>query len=330
MQNVDRGITGSSLAGSAILLEIGAEYGIIEFLQKSPVVDAATASRSCGIKESVISAYLDSLSKAGIIEVLDEKAPATYKAGSNFDELINEVGYLSWALRACAPLINNAKEFSENNEEAQLKYPRSGGLVARTSKWMGEKSFYPQPENAIVAMAPKKIVDLGSGSGGFLIRMLRKIPGSIGVGIDLSASATEQAVRAASEAGMSDRLQFVTAPIQILTEDASLIRDADIIHAGFVMHDLLPAEEETLDALLRACCANAIKGTLIIVDAIPVAQSSWEKPFAAAFNHLHNHFMSRKLLSEDEWTEKLFRAGFSNVRVEILDHPGGRMLMASK
>jgi hypothetical protein len=160
--------------------------------------------------------------------------------------------------------------------------------------------------------------------------MLRKIPGSKGVGIDLSASATEQAVRAASEAGMSDRLQFVTAPIQILTEDASLIRDADIIHAGFVMHDLLPAEEETLDALLRACCANAIKGTLIIVDAIPVAQSSWEKPFAAAFNHLHNHFMSRKLLSEDEWTEKLFRAGFSNVRVEILDHPGGRMLMASK
>lgn len=330
MQNVDRGITGSSLAGSAILLEIGAEYGIIETLQNSPVLDAATVSRSSGIKEPVIAAYLDSLSKAGIIEELDKKPTATYRTGNHFDELINEVGYLSWALRACAPLINNAKEFSENNEEAQLKYPRSGGLVARTSKWMGEKSFYPQPENAIVAMAPKKIVDLGSGSGGFLIRMLRKIPGSTGVGIDLSPSATEQAVHAAGEAGMSDRLQFVTAPIQILLTDPSLIRDADIIHAGFVMHDLLPAEEETLDALLRACCANAIKGTLIIVDAIPVAQSNWEKPFAAAFNHLHNHFMSRKLLSEKEWTEKLTRAGFSNVRIEILDHPGGRMLMAIK
>lgn len=330
MQNVDRGITGSSLAGSAILLEIGAEYGIIETLQNSPVLDAATVSRSSGIKEPVIAAYLDSLSKAGIIEELDKKPTATYRTGNHFDELINEVGYLSWALRACAPLINNAKEFSENNEEAQLKYPRSGGLVARTSKWMGEKSFYPQPENAIVAMAPKKIVDLGSGSGGFLIRMLRKIPGSTGVGIDLSPSATEQAVHAASEAGMSDRLQFVTAPIQILVTDPSLIRDADIIHAGFVMHDLLPAEEETLDALLRACCANAIKGTLIIVDAIPVAQSNWEKPFAAAFNHLHNHFMSRKLLSEKEWTEKLTHAGFSNVRIEILDHPGGRMLMASR
>ncbi|MBN8752334.1 MULTISPECIES: class I SAM-dependent methyltransferase [Variovorax] len=330
MQNVDRGITGSSLAGSAILLEIGAEYGIIETLQNSPVLDAATVSRSSGIKEPVIAAYLDSLSKAGIIEELDKKPTATYRTSNHFDELINEVGYLSWALRACAPLINNAKEFSENNEEAQLKYPRSGGLVARTSKWMGEKSFYPQPENAIVAMAPKKIVDLGSGSGGFLIRMLRKIPGSTGIGIDLSPSATEQAVHAASEAGMSDRLQFVTAPIQILVTDPSLIRDADIIHAGFVMHDLLPAEEETLDALLRACCANAIKGTLIIVDAIPVAQSNWEKPFAAAFNHLHNHFMSRKLLSEKEWTEKLTRAGFSNVRIEILDHPGGRMLMASR
>jgi len=71
MQNVDRGITGSSLAGSAILLEIGAEYGIIETLQNSPVLDAATVSRSSGIKEPVIAAYLDSLSKAGIIEELD-------------------------------------------------------------------------------------------------------------------------------------------------------------------------------------------------------------------------------------------------------------------
>lgn len=277
-----------------------------------------------------MAAYLDSLSKAGIIEILNEKAPASYRACSHFDELINEVGYISWALRACAPLINNAKEFAEYNEEAQLKYPRDGGLVARTSKWMGEKSFYPQPEDAIIKLAPKKIVDLGSGSGGFLIRMLKKIPGAKGVGIDLSASATKQAIHAASQAGMSDRLQFVTAPIQVLVEDASLIRDADIIHAGFVMHDLLPAEEKTLDALLCACCAHAIKGTLIIVDAIPVAESNWEKPFAAAFNHLHNHFMSRRLLSENEWTEKLHRAGFKNVRVEGLDHPGGRMLMANK
>ncbi|MFN7569883.1 MAG: class I SAM-dependent methyltransferase [Betaproteobacteria bacterium] len=330
MQNVNSGITGSSLAGSAILLEIGAEYGVIDFLQKCLIVDAAAAARSCGIDESVISAYLDSLSKAGIIEDLGTKAPATYKVGSHFDDLINDVGYIAWALRACAPLINNAKEFAKNNEEAQAKYPRSGGLVARTSKWMGEQSFYPKPENTIVAMAPKKIVDLGSGSGGFLIRMLRKIPGSTGVGIDLSASATEQAVHAASEAGMSDRLQFVTAPIQVLVEDASLIKDADVIHAGFVMHDLLPAEEQTLEALLRACCVYSTKGTMIIVDAIPVASSNWEKPFAAAFNHLHNHFMSRRLLSEEEWTEKLLRAGFTNVLIEVLDHPGGRMLIASK
>lgn len=330
MQNVDREITGSSLAGSAILLEIGAEYGIIDLLRSSGTVDAKTASLSCGIKEPVIAAYLESLAAAGIAERLDTGVETRYRAAPHLEGLINEVGYVSWALRACAPLIDHAREFSQNNEEAQAKYPRSGGLVARTSRWMGERSFYPQPEKAIVKMAPQKIVDLGSGSGGFLIRMLRQIPGCTGLGIDLSASATDQAVQAARAAGMEGRLRFVTAPIQMLVEDASLIHDADVIHAGFVLHDLLPREEETLDSLLRACCVNASRGTLVIVDAIPIAPGRWERSFAAAFNHLHNHFMSRKLLSEQEWCAKLIGAGFADVQVEVLDHPGGRMLTATR
>lgn len=330
MQNVQHNTSGSALAGFAILLEIGAEYGVIELLQSLESVNAKEISQQCGINASVISTYLDSLCLVGLIEIAQENPITTYRACNHFEDVINEVGYLSWALRACAPLIDNARQFAENNEQAQQKYPRSGSLVARTSKWMGGKSFYPHPENAICALSPQKLVDLGSGSGEFLIRMLRKIPQATGVGIDLSTSATQQAQNAAQISGESHRLEFITAPIQTLVHDPSLLDGADVIHAGFVLHDLIPTEVETLDALLLTCRTHAPQGTLVIVDAIPFAQSEWERPFAVAFNYLHNHFMSRMLLSEKAWTQKLNQAGYSQVSIAVLDHPGGRMFIASK
>ena len=52
MQNVDRGITGSSLAGSAIILEIGSEYGVIELRAKTNGPRSCTVQdlRTCGSK----------------------------------------------------------------------------------------------------------------------------------------------------------------------------------------------------------------------------------------------------------------------------------------
>lgn len=328
MQNVDRP-TGSSLAGAAILLEIGAAYGIVDFIRHSNGFDVAALAERSGIGEPVIADYVDAMREAGLVTLAKAGERDIYRPADDFPDVVNDVGYLSWALLACAPLIVNAREFAADNALAQARHPRDGGLVARTSKWMGELSFYPQPERAILKLRPKKIVDLGSGSGGFLIRMLHQLDGARGVGVDLSATATEQAKQAAEANGFAGRLEFLHRPIQSLVDDPAPLKGADVVHAGFVMHDLLPAEERTLDALLETCREHASSGTVVIVDAVPLAPDRWERSFAAAFNHLHRNFMSRRLLSEDAWREKFEQAGFGNVVVETLGHPGGRMILGS-
>jgi SAM-dependent methyltransferase len=229
---------------------------------------------------------------------------------------------------SCAPLISNAPSFFQDFTSSVQTYVRDGEHVARTSKWMGELDFYPQAERAIISSRPKKIVDLGAGTCGLLIRCLKKLPNAKGVGIDINSSACSKARSIIKEAKLSDRLSVIEAPIQSLLENPAPLEAADIIHAGFVFHDLMPDEEETLDALLKTFCEKAPNGMLVVVDAVPYAQNAGEQAFSAAFTFLHNHFMGRQLMTEEQWKAKLSAAGYNLIQVERLGISGGRIFTA--
>ena len=133
---------------------------------------------------------------------------------------------------------------------------------------------------------------------------------------------------AAAGAGLEPRLDIIESPIQALADDPSPLTGADVIHAGFVLHDLMPDDEPALDRLLAACREASPKATLIVVDAVPFAKDEQERLFSAAFSYLHHGFMGRELQSEIAWSERLARAGFGAVEVSKLGIPGGRLFLA--
>lgn len=330
MENALKDTSGSTLAGAAILLELAAEYGIFDRLRDRDGIDAAALAGSGCLSEGQAEHYLKALASAGLMTASGSAASTRYRPADDLDDIINHVGYLSWGLRACNPLIENAGAFAASMPDAMPRYPRSGRLVARTSRWMGEQSFYPQAEHAIISLRPRRIVDLGAGSAGLLIRCLGQLPAdSQGVAVDISPAACEQARAAAQEAGMAGRITVVESPIQRLAEDPTPMQGADVIHAGFVFHDLMPDDEAVLDALLVACRQAAGSGTLLVVDAVPYAAATHERSFSAAFTFLHEAFMGRVLQTEDQWRRRLLKAGFANVRIEPLGIPGGRLFAAS-
>ena len=327
--NAHNGLNGSAqtLAGKAILLEIGAKLGLIDPLLSQDEISVAKVAGDSGVAETFVSAYYSALTHAGL--ATPSAGGAThYSASRDLQESINDVGYILWGVMSCAPLISNAAPFSRDMASAVQLYHRDGEHVARTSKWMGERDFYPQAESAIISSQPKKIVDLGSGTCGLLIRCLRKLPGARGVGIDINGDACAKAQSAIEQAGLGDRISVIHAPIQSLVDDPSPLEGAEIIHGGFVFHDLMPDEEETLDALLRTFRVNAPGGMVVVVDAVPYAQNPGEHAFSAAFTFLHNHFMGRKLMTEEEWRAKLAAAGYNKVEVSHLGIPGGRIFTA--
>lgn len=327
--SVDSQLTAASLAGVAILLEIGAEYKVIDTLRNQGPISVSSAAKDSQLSESVIARYFDALTSAGLLERdTTDNSGHTYRGSQLLPKAIHDVGYISWGLRACQPLIENARKFATDGSVAQETYQRDGHLIARTSQWMGEQSFYPQAEQAILTLRPNRFVDLGCGSARLLIKILQQIPEATGVGVDMSAKACADARVAALRAGVADRLEIIESPIQALAADPTPLKNAEAIHAGFVFHDLMPNEEKTLDALLSACATASPKSTLFVVDAVPFAKADSERMFSAAFSYLHHGFMGRQLQSEVAWSERLAKAGFMNTEIQKLGIPGGRLFAA--
>jgi len=323
-------LSAPSLTGAAILLEIGSEYGLIDLLrQSSRTISVGEAALHSGLSPAAITQYFEALVSAGLLErVARGQTSGTYQGTSALNRAIHDVGYLSWGLRACQPLIANARRFAVDPRQAQQAHQRDGGLVARTSQWMGEQSFYPHAEEAILALRPRHFVDLGCGSARLLVKILQRLPEAYGTGIDISAKACADARHAAAEADLGERLRIIESPIQALADDPSPLAGADVIHAGFVLHDLMPDDEPVLDRLLAACRNAAPGATLVAVDAVPFARDEQERMFSAAFSYLHHGFMGRELQSEMAWSERLARAGFGAVEISKLGIPGGRLFLA--
>jgi SAM-dependent methyltransferase len=328
MTTVENNKVAQTLAGRAVLLEVGARLGVLDPLLARPEVSVAEVAKECGVKRSLVNAYYEALSKVGLTEARGAgNDDARFAGSAGLPAAINDAGYILWGVMSCAPLLANARRFADDMHAAADTYHRDGEHVARTSKWMGEQDFYPHAERAILAARPRKIVDLGAGTCGLLIRCLNQLPEAVGVGIDMNHDACVEARAIVDKAGMGKRIGVIEAPIQKLIEDPTPLEGADVIHAGFVFHDLMPDEEKTLDALLKVCRQRA-RGTLIVVDAIPYGQIGGEEAFSACFTFLHHHFMARRLQPESEWTNRLTAAGYESVEVSRLGISGGRIFTA--
>lgn len=318
-----------ALTGRAMLLEIGAKTGILDPLLSKEEISVAEVAKSSGVPEGFVSGYYTALAHAGLAKACTKSSNGThFSAAPDLHQSINDAGYLVWGLMSCAPLIAHAQAFSLDLSSSAEAHLRDGEHVARTSKWMGESDFYPHAENAILAARPGKIVDLGSGTCSLLMRCLQKLPEAKGVGIDINADACEKARIAIHNAEMDKRISVIRAPIQSLVQTPAPLQGADVIHAGFVFHDLMPDEETTLDALLLTFRKTAPRGMLIIVDAVPYAHGVGEDAFSAAFTFLHSHFMARQFLTEDGWKTKLSKAGYDTVAISRLGISGGRIFTA--
>lgn len=319
------------LAGKAILFEIGARAGILDLIESKSNFTINELSKNLRIGDDFLVTYLETLESLNLLtkDTSSDSHDVVYSKSAVYAVEKNKIGYIAWGMISCAPLIENAAAFTRDFDTAVKRYHRCGEHVAQTSKWMGEKDFYPHAENAILKLQPKKMVDLGSGTCGLLIRLAKKINGLKGVGVDISRDACEMAKVAVKQADFENQIDVIESSIQDLIANENVFLNADVIHAGFVFHDLLPDEEDTLNLLLKTICNTAPKATLIVVDAVPFSQNIHERAFSGAFTFLHKFFMGRRLLSESEWQVKLNQAGFKKVLIEPLGISGGRIFVAN-
>lgn len=321
--------TAADLAAVAALLEMADRLGVMPVLQGDADFGAAQIAESAGIPEQGAADYLMAAAVAGIVVVTPQ--PGRFRVADDFDDRVYESGYLSWALNASRPFIEHVAEFLRVPEQATAKYGRDGRQVAVSSQWMGSHAFYPLALATIVDAKPSRVVDLGAGTARLLIEVLQTVPGSTAVALDIDGGACREAEAAARAAGLGERLTVVERPIQSVADDPAPLRDADVIHAGFVFHDLMPDEEHVAETVLANCRAALRPGGIMaITEAVPYVPDERERRFSAIVTYFHQQFMRRRLLTEQQWLDKLSVAGFEVVTSSRHRFPTGRLFVARK
>ncbi len=318
------------IAAAAALLEIGDRLGLLDVIGSGEQFSVATLAEAGQLPPAGVANYVEALESAAIIEPLTGDRDV-FRAVADFSIIQHQAGYVSWTMNANRPFIENAREFLSAPAGTGQLYQRDGTQVAVSSQWMGSLAFYPAAFEAIAAVKPQRVSDLGAGTCRLLIELLTEFPGATAVGLDLDPGACQTAEHAAKQAGVSDRLAVLERSIQSVATDPSPVKGADVIHAGFVFHDMMPEEEDVADAVLANCRDSLSDGGIMaITEAVPYVRNPRERRFSSIVSYYHKQFMKRRLLSEGEWEHKLLDAGFGRVDIVELGFPTGRLFIAHK
>lgn len=129
-----------------------------------------------------------------------------------------------------ADLISGKKNISPEDIRAAESVAARRAAGEPVSRIVGEKEFHalsfrvtpdvldPRPDTEVLVDAvvkrfaanpPRRLIDLGTGSGCILITLLKKFPRAAGVGADISESALEVAQENALRNGVADRASFI-------------------------------------------------------------------------------------------------------------------------
>lgn len=319
--------TAAELAAVAALLEIAEEVGISPLLDGAAPFTVDDVAAVADAPRENCAEFVHALHVAGLVESVGDASeflPCKGMADRRY-----ESGYLSWAMNANRPYIENASEFLQNPGEASRKYDRDGRWVAVSSRWVGSQGFYPYAFSEIVKLRPARVADLGAGAGSLLVHLLRTLPNSTGTAIDMSGAACAEARDAAERAGVADRLRVVNRTIESIVDDPSPVAGVDVVHAGFVLHDVI-ADAETFLAVLRTCRAVTAEGARVVVtDAVPYVPVPRERAFSALFTYLHASSMNVRLPTEEQWRDMFLDAGYTDVVCVPHRMPTGRMFVVS-
>ncbi|KAF9204830.1 hypothetical protein BGZ59_000833 [Podila verticillata] len=102
-------------------------------------------------------------------------------------------------------------------------------LIPRSSTETLVKATLSMKEERLVYKSPIKVLDVGTGSGCLLLAIMHSIPGSVGVGVDISQEALNIAVINSTEHNLSERTSFQIGDMGRLQDSSDLLQAFDIL-----------------------------------------------------------------------------------------------------
>jgi 2-ketoarginine methyltransferase len=271
-----------------------------------------------GYDGELLGGLLDYLTTRGYLEWVREGA---YRLSQRGAAAAPYFGYLSTMLGAYEPVFANL----ERVVTGELVYGRD---VSRSSAEMVtglnalEASLLGQVTDLLARERFAKVLDLGCGSATMLCRICKLDDRIHGVGLDWSDDACELAVRTVAREQLRDRVTIVRGDAGDPGELPPAARDADLVTAMFVMHEVLRqrGREGAVACLRQLARTIGSHGRLLMVEVSATSghEARDDLLFIPEYELLHV-FSNQRLASRAEWEEMIAEAGMRVLQVAPAD-----------
>jgi phenylpyruvate C(3)-methyltransferase len=214
------------------------ELGALDELHRNGRIDIAEFAAARG---------LDAMSTVGMfralaaVDVVRRGATAVTPA-ANFAEVDRNKSFFHWLSRGSAELFRRMPSIMATAQRVGDYYERDAVAIAYACREIDELCYAPTFWDATKRAGFTYVADLGCGSGGRLIDMMKRYPNTRGIGIDIARGSLEVARKDAATAGLGDRLTFVEGDVRDLEPERDLA-DVDLITCFMMGHDFWPRED---------------------------------------------------------------------------------------
>jgi hypothetical protein len=307
----------------AAALSAATELGLLERVRRDGDLDVGGFCQEHHLHVPSVFAICRSLACFDILALLPDGHRV--RPGAQFRAAYEDKGYFLWLVRGYGHLLEHLAELcylrnrpADPDDRAFVR--RQGKHIALAGLDYGARFVDPY-FNAMLDDEPFHVIaDLGCGSAGRLIDIVRARPHVRGLGVELNEDAVKLAQENVRDAGLEPRLCIVGGDVTQLTSRQDF-QDVDLLCSFFMGHDLWPrARCRRILSDLQTVFPSMKRFLLCDTHRYDVESTEEMPTFVMAFELTHA-VMGQSIPSQAEWLDLFADVGLACVKAQPVGIP---------
>ncbi|MEU0334486.1 SAM-dependent methyltransferase [Streptomyces sp. NPDC006193] len=293
-----------------------AQLGVFTWFDDAGRLDVPEYCRTHHLRETVFRRLLSAAEAFGYLVVTGDRVTPT----PAWSDLREKIGFFTWGVGGYHDVFASAASLARGDRVFGQDVLRDEAMVALGSAQADLALMRHILDEQVAELDFSVIADLGSGISERVSRLVKSRPGARGLGLDISASATELAAGTVERHGLTDRVQPICADVLDVLFRGRRIEGADrvdIAMSFMFLHDLLVDPSTRMDVIpaLRKAFPNAHTFLLGDTTVRPRSGDGALPVFSSGFELAHA-LMGVPIYTREEY-EDLFREGGLHLRRTI-------------
>ncbi|WP_260867620.1 class I SAM-dependent methyltransferase [Streptomyces sp. SAJ15] len=284
------------------------EIGVFDAIREQGSLEMGEFAAGRGLDAASLRELVRVLASADVVS-RDPDHEDAVRPGPNFAEADRSKSLFHWMTRGCGELFSTLPDLMRTDNRVGSFYRRDAAAISVACREINAEWWDPVFLPVVNGLDFSYVADLGSGSGGRLIRLAQSRPGVRGLGIDAADGAIDVATKAVAEAGLADRITITQGDATAL-EPRPEYAGVDLLTSFMMGHDFWPRAEAVASLRRIREVFPDLKHFLLADATRTTAYGDRDMPiFSMAFEFAHA-VMGDYLPTLEEWGPVFEEAGW--------------------